>query len=152
MLKKGDKAPDFSLEADSGETVSLKDFAGKRLVLYFYPKDNTSGCTAEALEFTALADSFSDAEAVVVGISPDSVKSHINFKKKHGLKVILLSDPDKTACLAYDVWREKSMCGRKYMGVIRSTFVISSDGIIEEVFYNVKYKGHAEAVLCGLKK
>lgn len=152
MLKKGDKAPDFSLEADSGKTMSLKDFAGKRLILYFYPKDNTSGCTAEALEFTALADSFGDTGAVVAGVSPDSVKSHINFREKHDLKVILLSDPDKTACLAYDVWREKSMCGRKYMGVLRSTFVISPDGIIEEVFYNVKYKGHAEAVLCGLKK
>ncbi len=152
MLKKGDKAPDFSLESDDGRTLSLKDFAGKKLILYFYPKDNTSGCTAEALEFTALADSFGEEGAAVAGVSPDSVKSHINFREKHGLKIVLLSDPDKTACQAYDVWKEKSMYGRKYMGVLRSTFLISPDGIIEEALYNVKPKGHAEAVLCELKK
>lgn len=152
MLNKGDKAPDFSLETDQGKQVSLKDFSGSRLVLYFYPKDNTSGCTTEALEFTALADQFKDMGAVIVGVSPDSVKSHVNFKEKHNLDIILISDPDKTLCQAYDVWREKSMYGRKYMGVLRSTFIISPDGFIEDAMYNVKAKGHAESILCELKK
>ncbi len=152
MLQIGDKAPDFLAENDEEKKVSLKDYSGKRVVLYFYPKDNTSGCTTEAIEFSDLINSFKDLNTEIIGVSPDSVKSHINFKNKHNLSITLISDPEKEICQAYDVWREKSMYGKKYMGVLRSTFIISSDGIIEKAMYNVKAKGHAEAVLCDLKK
>lgn len=152
MLQIGDKAPDFLAENDEEKKVSLKDYSGKRVVLYFYPKDNTSGCTTEAIEFSDLINSFKDLDTEIIGVSPDSVKSHINFKNKHNLNITLISDPEKEICQAYDVWREKSMYGKKYMGVLRSTFIISSDGIIEKAMYNVKAKGHAEAVLCDLKK
>ncbi len=152
MLQSGDKAPDFFSESDNEKKVSLKDYLGKRVVLYFYPKDNTSGCTVEAIEFSGLINSFKDLNTEIIGVSPDSVKSHINFKNKHNLNITLISDPDKEICQSYDVWREKSMYGKKYMGVLRSTFIISPDGIIEKAMYNVKAKGHAEAVLCDLKK
>lgn len=151
MLQENDKAPDFSLENDEGKVVSLNDYKGKKVVLYFYPKDNTSGCTAEAIEFTELINQFKDLNTEIIGVSPDSVKSHVNFKNKHNLSITLISDPDKVLCQAYDVWREKSMYGKKYMGVLRSTFIISPDGIIEKAMYNVKAKGHAEKVLCDIK-
>lgn len=151
MLQENDKAPDFSLENDEGKVVSLNDYKGKKVVLYFYPKDNTSGCTAEAIEFTELINQFKNLNTEIIGVSPDSVKSHVNFKNKHNLSITLISDPDKVLCQAYDVWREKSMYGKKYMGVLRSTFIISPDGIIEKAMYNVKAKGHAEKVLCDIK-
>lgn len=127
--------------------MSLADLAGKTVVLYFYPKDNTSGCTTQALDFTALADEFATAGAVVIGVSPDPVKAHDKFIAKHDLGVILASDEDKSILEAYEVWKEKSMYGRSYMGVERSTFLIDGSGKIARVWRKVKVKGHAQAVL-----
>ena len=143
----GDKAPDFTLPRDGGGTVSISQFAGRPIVLYFYPKDNTSGCTTEAVDFTALAGEFEKAGAVVIGVSPDSVASHDKFVAKHALSVILASDQDTKMLSAYGVWQEKSMYGRKYMGVVRTTFLIGPDGKITAVWNKVKVAGHAEAVL-----
>jgi len=148
MLKVGDKAPDFSLLADSGEEVSLAQFSGKKtVVLYFYPKDNTSGCTREAHSFRDHIDEFEKKDAVVLGVSPDSIKSHQNFKQKHDLNFILLSDPDHIVAEAYGAWGKKKMYGREYMGIIRSTFVIGKDGIIKHVFEKVKPADHAREML-----
>ena len=124
MLDIGSKAPDFKAETDSGETISLKDLRGKKVVLYFYPKDDTTGCTKEACDFRDNFARLKRAGAVVLGVSPDPVKKHVKFKEKYDLPFTLVSDPDKTICVLYDVWKEKSMYGRKYMGVERSTFVI----------------------------
>ena len=146
-LTAGDMAPDFSLPRNGGGTVSLSDFAGKPLVLYFYPKDDTPGCTTEALDFTRLKADFEAAGAVVVGISKDSVAKHDKFCKKHGLGVILASDEDGDTCERYGTWVEKSMYGKTYMGVERSTFLIDSCGKVAEVWRKVKVAGHAEAVL-----
>lgn len=146
-LATGDKAPDFTLPRNGGGTVSLSDFKGRKVVLYFYPKDNTQGCTTEALEFSALADSFAQRDTVIIGVSPDSVRSHDGFVSKHGLNLVLASDMEKKVCEAYAVWVEKSMYGRKYMGVERSTFLIGPDGRIVETWNKVKVAGHAEAVL-----
>ena len=143
----GDKAPTFTLPRDGGTTVSPSDFEGKKVVVYFYPKDNTSGCTVEAVDFTALAKSFADQDVVVIGISPDSVKSHDRFVSKHELSVILAADEDHAVAEAYGVWVEKSMYGRKYMGIERSTFLIDTDGKIAEIWSKVKVNGHAQAVL-----
>lgn len=137
----------MNLPRDGGGNVSLADLAGKTVVLYFYPKDDTSGCTTEALDFTALAGDFADAGAVVVGVSPDPVKAHDKFIAKHDLGVILASDEDKSVLEAYGVWTEKSMYGRKYMGVERSTFVIDGSGKIVKIWHKVKVKGHAQEVL-----
>ena len=137
-LKAGDQAPDFQTVNDAGEPVKLSDFRGRRVVLYFYPKDNTTGCTAQAC---ALRDSYSDItekNAIVLGVSPDSARSHTNFRTKYDLPFPLLVDSDHKISEAYDVWREKSMYGRKYMGVLRSHFVIDEDGKIIEARYNVK--------------
>ena len=147
----GAMAPDFNLPADNGETMSLSALRGKQVVLYFYPKDDTSGCTKEAIEFTGLLDAFGVANTVVVGMSPDSVKKHEKFKTKHDLGVTLVADEDKTALEAYGVWVEKSMYGRKYMGVERSTFLIDTDGKIARAWRKVKVPGHAEAVLEAAK-
>ncbi len=147
MLKDGDKAPSFTLPRDGGETVKLSQFKGRKVVLFFYPKDDTSGCTKEALTFSELIGAFHDAEAEVIGVSPDSVKSHDKFRDKHGLKVILLSDESKETLQAYGVWAEKSMYGKKYMGVERSTFIIGKDGKIARIWRKVKVPGHAEEVL-----
>jgi peroxiredoxin Q/BCP len=147
----GKPAPDFDLETDGGGRVSLKDFAGKNVVVYFYPKDDTSGCTLEALDFTKAAASFKKARTTVIGISPDTAKSHDKFKTKHGLGVVLAADPDKKAIGAYGVWVEKSMYGRKYMGVERSTFLIGPDGRIAQEWRKVKVPGHVEAVLAAAK-
>lgn len=151
MVSEGDKAPDFELPSDSGGTVALKDFKGKPVVLYFYPKDDTSGCTKEAVNFSELAEEFAEAGAAVVGVSPDPVKSHDKFKAKHDLKVTLASDEDKEAIEAYGVWAEKQMYGKTYMGVERSTFLIGKDGRIAKVWRKVKVPGHAAAVLEAVK-
>ncbi|WP_375644192.1 MULTISPECIES: peroxiredoxin [unclassified Bartonella] len=144
---KGTLAPDFNLPRDGGETVCLSDFKGKPVVLYFYPKDDTSGCTSEALDFTKLKMKFDEIGVAVIGISPDNVKKHDKFKLKHELDVILVSDEEKTTLEAYGVWVEKSMYGRKYMGVERSTFLIDANGIIAEEWRKVSVSGHAENVL-----
>ncbi len=150
MLKEGDKAPNFSLKNDAGDDVKLVDFKGKKIVLYFYPKDDTPGCTTEACSFRDNEKSFSKKNAVIVGVSPDEVKSHVKFKEKYGLPFQLLSDPDKKMLEAYGVWKEKSMYGRKYMGIERTTFIIGVDGKIEKIFPKVSVTGHTEEVLGAL--
>ncbi|MEZ2219454.1 peroxiredoxin [Rhizobium sp. RCC_161_2] len=151
-LAVGDKAPDFDLPRDGGGRISLTDFAGKPLVIFFYPKDNTSACTTESLAFTALKADFEKAGASILGVSPDSVKSHDKFVKKYDLSVPLAADEEKTAAEAYGVWREKSMYGRTYMGVVRSTFLIGADGRIARIWDKVKVAGHAEEVLAAVKE
>ncbi len=146
-LAEGMKAPDFSLPRDGDGTVSLSEFAGKKLVLFFYPKDDTKGCTAEAKAFTELKLEFEDAGAALLGMSPDSVAKHDKFITKHDLAVALASDEDKSTLEAYGVWVEKSMYGRKYMGVERSTFLIDEAGTIRKIWRKVKVPGHADAVL-----
>ncbi|MCZ8203220.1 thioredoxin-dependent thiol peroxidase [Gemmatimonas sp.] len=145
----GQPAPDFTLPTDSGESLTLSSLRGQWVVLYAYPKDDTSGCTTEACEFRDLFPKFKKGkhQAVVLGISPDSVKSHQKFKTKYALPFTLLADEDKVALQAYDIWKEKSMYGRKYMGVERTTFVINPEGVIAHVFEKVKPAGHAEAVM-----
>lgn len=146
-LAEGMKAPEFSLPRDGGGSVALSDFAGSKLVLFFYPKDDTSGCTAEAKAFTELRSDFDKAGAALLGMSPDSVAKHDKFIVKHDLSVALASDEEKTTLQAYGVWVEKSMYGRKYMGVERSTFLIDETGTIRKIWRKVKVPGHAEAVL-----
>jgi peroxiredoxin Q/BCP len=151
MLQDGDKAPAFELPTDSGEALSLSRFKGKSVVLYFYPKDDTSGCTAEAKDFSRLAPDFRKAGVEVVGVSPDSVESHAKFRKKYDLGIKLAADADKAVALAYGVWVEKSMYGRKYMGVERSTFLIDKAGRIARSWRKVKVPGHAEEVLAAAR-
>lgn len=146
-LAVGDNAPAFTLPRDGGGSVSLADFSGKPVVIYFYPKDDTSGCTIEAVSFTALAEDFARAGIAVVGVSPDSVKRHDKFVSKHDLQVILASDEGLDTLNAYGVWKEKSMYGRKYMGVERTTFLIDANHKIAAVWRKVKVAGHAEDVL-----
>jgi peroxiredoxin Q/BCP len=150
MLKKGDKAPAFERESDGGRKVSLADFAGKTLVLYFYPRDNTPGCTREAIAFSEAVDRIAAAGAAVVGVSRDSVKSHGSFRDKHGLRIPLLSDPDLSLHRAFGAFGEKTMYGKKVEGTIRSTFIIGPDGTVAEAFPSVKVDGHAEQVLAAL--
>ncbi|HLH11817.1 MAG TPA: peroxiredoxin [Methylovirgula sp.] len=147
----GDKAPDFKLPDDRGAIRTLKSFSGKKLVLYFYPKDDTSGCTKEAIDFNALKPQFEKAGAVIVGVSPDSCESHGKFKSKHKLDIDLISDETKSMLEDYGVWTQKSMYGRSYMGVERTTFLIGPEGKIVEVWNKVKVPGHAEAVLAAVK-
>lgn len=147
MVSVGDVAPDFSSPGDGGETVALSALRGKIVALYFYPKDDTSGCTREAIDFTALSEAFAAAGAVVVGMSKDSVASHDRFKAKHSLGVLLASDADGDVAERYGVWVQKSMYGRTYMGLERATFLIDRDGRIAQVWRKVKVPGHAEAVL-----
>jgi peroxiredoxin Q/BCP len=148
MLKKGDKAPDFKLESTSGKTVSLSDYKGKyNVVFYFYPKDNTSGCTKEACSFRDNLEFINVKDTVVLGVSPDSIKSHHGFINKNNLNFELLSDPDHLAAEAYGAWGEKKMYGKTFFGIIRSTFVIGKDGLIKEAFYKVKVDGHVEKVM-----
>jgi peroxiredoxin Q/BCP len=147
----GDPAPDFDLEIAPDNRIALKDFRGKKLALYFYPKDDTSGCTAEAIAFNALRADFAKAGTAILGVSPDSVKSHAKFKSKHGLAFDLAADEGKAMLAAYGVWVEKSMYGRKYMGVERSTFLIGPDGRIARVWRKVKVPGHAEEVLAAAR-
>ncbi|SDD70641.1 thioredoxin-dependent thiol peroxidase [Kordiimonas lacus] len=147
----GDKAPAFTLPTDGGETLSLSDFKGKKVVLYFYPKDSTPGCTTEAKDFTSLIGEFEAAGAVVLGMSKDSVKRHDNFIAKQELKVRLLSDEDGKTIEDYGVWVQKKLYGREYMGIERATFLIDGEGTVREVWHKVKVKGHAEAVLEAVK-
>jgi peroxiredoxin Q/BCP len=149
-LKPGDAAPAFAGTTDADAQVSLADFAGKTLVLYFYPKDDTPGCTVEANEFSALAGEFAKKGAVVLGVSRDTVKSHCKFRDKYGLKVALLSDPELAAHKAYGAWGEKNMYGKKVEGALRSTFVIGPDGRLKQVYGTVKAAGHAAKVLAEL--
>lgn len=150
MLKTGDIAPDISLPDQTGRMRSLGEFKGKKTVLYFYPKDSTSGCTLEAREFQENASAFAAKNAVIVGISKDSVKSHAAFAAKNGLEFTLLSDPDKRAIEAYGVLKEKKMYGKTVVGTARTTLVIDEAGVIKAVFEDVKPAGHAEAVLKAL--
>jgi thioredoxin-dependent peroxiredoxin len=150
-LKAGDKAPDFDLPADGGGRVKLGDFAGRKLVLYFYPKDDTSGCTSEAKAFTEAAGEFAAAGAAIVGVSRDPVKSHDKFKAKYGLNFALGADVEGAVTEAYGVWVEKSMYGRKYMGIERATFLIDGSGRIAKVWRKVKVTGHAAEVLAAAK-
>ena len=147
----GAKAPTFTLARDGGGHVSLSDFKGRKLVLYFYPKADTPGCTKEAIAFSALKRDFARAETDVVGVSADAVRAQDRFRDKHGLKVALASDESKKMLTAYGVWGEKSMYGRKFMGVRRTTFLIGRDGRIAQVWENVKVPGHAEAILKAAK-
>ena len=151
MPEDGKKAPDFKLRGDDGEMLKLSALKGRPVVVYFYPKDDTTGCTAEAKDFSCLASDFADAGAEIIGISPDSVAQHVKFKKKHDLDVTLAADVEKAAANAYGVWVEKSMYGRKYMGVERSTFLVDSKGKIARSWRKVKIPGHAEEVLAAVR-
>ena len=146
MLQIGDQAPAFCLPNQDEEEVCLRDLQGSWIVLYFYPKDNTPGCTTEACEFTAAMPDFSGLGATILGVSPDSPKKHRNFIEKKALGITLLADEEKEACEAYGVWQLKKFMGREYMGVVRSTFIIDPDGHIAAVWEKVRVKGHVEAV------
>jgi len=143
----GDKAPAFTLPSDGEGTISLSDFKGKNLILYFYPKDNTPGCTKESCDFRDIHPDFSAANTIIVGASKDSIKSHDKFKSKYDLPFPLVSDVDGKLCESYGVWVEKSMYGRKYMGIERATFLIDGKGVIRNIWRKVKVKGHAAEVL-----
>ncbi len=151
MIEVGKKAPAFKLPDQDGNMVKLSDFAGKTVVLYFYPKDMTSGCTQEACDFRDALDQFNGLNAVVLGLSPDPVKMHKKFEEKHGLTFQLLSDETKEVLEKYGVWKEKSMYGRKYMGVERTTVIIDAAGKIKKIFSKVKVAGHIEEVQAALK-
>lgn len=151
MSLQGMPAPTFTLPRDGGGTVSLSDFAGSPVVLYFYPKDDTSGCTKEAIEFTTEKAAFDAAGAVVIGVSKDSVAKHDKFIAKHDLDVILGADEDGAVCEAYGVWVEKQMYGKTYMGIERATFLIGADGKVAQEWRKVRVKGHVEAVLEAVK-
>jgi peroxiredoxin Q/BCP len=147
----GEKAPDFSLPRDGGGTVSLADFKGRKLVLYFYPKADTPGCTTEAIAFTGLKRAFAKTDTDILGVSADPVKAQDKFRDKHDLKIALASDESKNMLIAYGVWGEKSMYGRKFMGVRRTTLLIDRAGRVAQAWENVKVPGHAEAVLEAAK-
>ena len=151
MLSEGDAAPAFELPRDGGEMVGLGQFKGKPVVVYFYPKDDTSGCTMQAVGFSEQIAAFREAGAEVIGISPDSIKSHDKFRKKYELKLLLLADEEKSAIEAYGVWAEKKLYGRSYMGVDRSTFLIGKDGKVKRIWRAVKVPGHVEEVLAAVK-
>jgi peroxiredoxin Q/BCP len=151
-LKPGDQAPDFTLPADGGGTLSLKQFRGKAVILYFYPKDDTPGCTTEACGFRDSLPDFSKASAAVIGVSRDSAASHDKFKRKHALSFPLAADVDGTVCEAYGTWVEKSMYGRKYMGIERATFLIDGKGAIRRIWRKVKVPGHVADVLAAARE
>lgn len=151
QLKEGAKAPVFSLDADDGSKVALKDLKGKKVVLYFYPKDDTPGCTKEAIAFSEDIAKFKRAGAVVIGVSRDSVAKHQKFKDKHELKVILGADEDGDVTEKYGVWVEKNMYGRKYMGIERATFLIDEKGVLQRIWRKVKVAGHSDEVLSAVK-
>lgn len=150
MITAGQKAPDFTLSDKDGRAVSLSDFAGKKIVLYFYPKDNTPGCTRQACAFAGAYSEFQKRDAVVIGISRDSVASHVKFAEKYSLPFILLSDPDLEAIQAYGVWQEKKLYGKVSMGVVRTTFLIDENGLIEAVMPKVKPDTNAAEILAML--
>lgn len=149
-LNVGDRAPEFSAQDETGKTWALKDLKGKTVVLYFYPKDSTPGCTTEACDFRDNHKAFAKKGAVVLGVSADSAKSHQNFKQKQALPFPLLVDEDKTLCRAYGVWTKKSLYGREFMGIERSTFVIGPDGALTNVIRKVKVAGHVDSILEAL--
>ncbi len=150
MLEPGDKAPDFKLEGDDGKTHTLKEFSGQTLILYFYPRDNTPGCTTQACDLRDGAPALKKKKAVVVGVSPDSIASHGKFRDKYNLNFLLLSDPDHAVAEKYGAWGDKVLYGKKYKGIIRSTFVIDDKGKIASAHYKVSPKGHADAMLEAL--
>jgi len=149
-LAEGDRAPAFTLSDQNGQKVALKDFAGQRVVLYFYPADDTPGCTKEACQFNDEFAAFKKLDVTVIGVSPDNAEKHQAFRAKYGLKFALLSDPEKSVMAKYGAYGEKMMYGKKVMGVIRSTFVIGANGKVERAFYNVRADGHAAKVLSGV--
>jgi thioredoxin-dependent peroxiredoxin len=149
-LTVGDRAPEFSLPAGNGKTLDLAEMRGKRIVLYFYPKDDTEACTTEAIDFSALRMQFEAAGAIVVGVSPDSLKRHAKFASKYDLSIALASDENLDAANAFGVWVEKSMYGRKFMGVERATFLIDGDGNIERIWRKVRVRDHAQEVLAAV--
>ncbi|MFA6757090.1 MAG: thioredoxin-dependent thiol peroxidase, partial [Sulfurospirillaceae bacterium] len=148
----GDKAPEFCLPNQDETQICLRDIKGKWLVLYFYPKDNTAGCTAEACDFTEALPEFDEMDAVILGVSPDSPKKHRNFIEKKNLKITLLADEESEVSQKYGVWQLKKMCGKEYMGIVRTTFLINPEGKIEKIWEKVKVKGHVEAVKEALAK
>jgi thioredoxin-dependent peroxiredoxin len=152
MVQEGDKVPDVTLEGAEGKSISPADFSGQKLVIYFYPKDDTTGCTKEAQDFTALADRFREAGTWVLGVSKDSAAKHKKFTDKYDLKVPLATDADGSVCEAFGVWIEKSMYGRKYMGIDRSTFLVDRDGVVKRVWRKVSVPGHAEEVLAAARE
>ncbi|MDR0547916.1 MAG: peroxiredoxin [Deltaproteobacteria bacterium] len=152
MIEIGQPFPDFALENQAGEKFTRKKLAGHWAVVYFYPKDNTAGCSLEAKDFTCLVEKFKALKTAVVGVSPDSVKSHANFMTKAELNLTLLSDPEKSLLTAAGVWRLKKVCGRESYGVVRSTYLLDSKGLVRAAWDNVKAKGHAEAVLAKLSE
>jgi peroxiredoxin Q/BCP len=151
LVSEGEEAPDFTLQADNERMVSLKDYRGKKVVLYFYPKDGTPGCTREAIEFRDIAKEFEKEDAIILGVSKDSVKSHQKFKRKHDLPFALLSDPEGKVLDLYGVWKKKSLYGRTFMGTERTTFLIDENGIVSKAYRKVKAKGHAQVCLLDLK-
>ncbi|AVD35013.1 thioredoxin-dependent thiol peroxidase [Clostridioides difficile] len=152
MLSIGTRAPEFTLEDKDGNKVSMSDFKGKKVVVYFYPKDNTPGCTRQACAFRNAYDGFKKEDVQVIGISKDSIKSHQKFAEKHELPFILLSDPDLVAIKAFDVWKEKKMYGKTALGVVRATYIIDENGIIEKVFEKAKPDTNAQEILEYLEK
>ena len=150
MLKTGSKAPDFKLKNSKGNTVSLSNFKGKQIAVYFYPKDDTPGCTIEAKEFTELLPKFKNKNAVVIGISKDSIESHDKFICKYNLKLTLLSDPEHKVIEAYGAWQQKKNYGKRYMGIVRITYLIDESGKVKKVWEKVKAMGHAKEVLASL--
>jgi peroxiredoxin Q/BCP len=150
MVDVGDNAPDFTLPSDTAGDITLSSFRGRRVVLYFYPKDDTSGCTAQACDLRDSLPRFDAADAVVLGVSPDSTASHARFRAKHGLNFVLLADEDHAVAEAYGVWKQKSLYGRKYMGIERSTFLIDASGKVSHVWRKVGAKEHAELVADAL--
>lgn len=151
MLQQGTKAPDFSLPDKDNHPVSLSDFKGKKVILYFYPKDNTKGCTTQACTFRDAYSEFEALGAVVIGVSKDSTRSHTNFASKYELPFLLLSDPETQVIQAYDVWKEKKMYGKTYMGIVRTTYIIDEAGMIEKVYEKVKPAENADQILEHLK-
>ena len=151
MLEVGTKAPEFTLPDQDGNPVSLSDFAGKKVVLYFYPRDNTPGCTRQACAFAAAYEDFQKLDAVVIGVSKDSAASHRKFAEKHGLPFILLADPELTVLQAYDVWQEKKLYGKVSMGVVRSTYIIDENGVIEKAMPKGKPDTNAAEILAYLR-
>jgi len=151
QLKIGDRAPDFSLPKNGGGAVSLSEYRGKKVVLYFYPQDNTQTCTLQAIDFTSKAEAFKKAGAVIIGVSPDSAKSHDRFCAKHKLGITLGADEDHKVINAYDVWHEKKTFGITYMGVVRSTFLIDAEGKVAGIWENVRLKNHVDTVLEAAK-
>ena len=151
MVNEGEEAPDFTLQADDERKVSLKDYRGKKVVLYFYPKDGTPGCTREAIEFRDMTKEFEKEDAIILGVSKDSIRSHRKFKQKHELPFTLLSDPEGKVLDLYGVWKKKSLYGRTFMGTERTTFLIDEKRIVKKVYRKVKAKGHAQVCLLDLK-